>query len=130
MSTRLFERQEKIVRNDPEIYDKEKYLELIEQLNKEFGSNIKLRETIIDTYAEILNYAAYMDHALNYLCGIYSNYVKQMHETTDKSVNSKARVLKNVTKRYLSDCVPVSKQEWTLYQKLKKGDNYYETYCN
>ena len=115
MSTRLFERQEKIVRNDPEIYGKEKYLELIEQLNKEFGSDIKLRETIIDTYAEILDYAAYMDHALNYLCGIYSNYVKQMHETTDKSVDSKARVLKNVTKHYLSACVPVSKQEWPLY---------------
>lgn len=115
MSTRLFERQEKIVRNDPEIYGKEKYLELIEQLNKEFGSDIKLREAIIDTYAEILDYAAYMDHALNYLCGIYGNYVKQMHETTDKSVNSKARVLKNVTKHYLSACVPVSKQEWPLY---------------
>ena len=118
MSTRLFERQEKIVRNDPEIYGKEKYLELIEQLNKEFGTDIKLRETIIDTYAEILDYAAYMDHALNYLCGIYSNYVKQMHETTDKSVDSKARVLKNVTKHYLSACVPVSKQEWPLYQKF------------
>lgn len=130
MATRLFERQEKIVRNDPEIYGKEKYLELIEQLNKEFGSNIKLREAIIDTYAEILDYAAYMDHALNYLFGIYSNYIRQMHETTDKSVDSKIRVLKNVTKHYLSACVPVSKQEWPLYQKLKKGDNYYETCCN
>lgn len=130
MSTRLFERQEKIVRNDPEIYGKEKYLELIEQLNKEFGSDIKLRETIIDTYAEILNYAAYMDHALNYLYGIYGNYVKQMHVTTDKSVDNKARVLKNVTKHYLSVCVPVSEQDWPLYQRLKKGDNYYGTCCN
>lgn len=118
MSTRLFERQEKIVRNDPEIYGKEKYLELIEQLNKEFGSNIKLREAIIDTYAEILDYAAYMDHALNYLYGIYSNYIKQMHETTDKSVGSKIHVLKNVTKHYLSACVPVNKQEWPLYQRF------------
>lgn len=118
MSTRLFERQEKIVRNDPEIYGKEKYLELIEQLNKDFGSDIKLHEAIIDTYVEILDYAAYMDHALNYLSGIYSNYIKQMRETTDQSVDSKIRVLKNVTKHYLSACVPVSEQDWPFYQRF------------
>lgn len=101
---RLFARQEKIVMHDPSISNKEKYLTLIKEINNSFALNTALSNAIIDVYAEILNYAASIDHALDYLNDIYNDYVAQMHRSADKTVDNKLHILKEATKNYLATC--------------------------
>lgn len=101
---RLFARQEKIVMYDPSISNKEKYLTLIKEINNSFSLNTVLSNAIINVYAEILNYAASIDHALDYLNDIYDAYAAQMHRSTDKTVDNKLHVLKETAKDYLATC--------------------------
>lgn len=98
---KLFLRQENIVRREPTIITKDKYLTTINQINDNFVSSKYLSKDITNIYANILNYADNLLTALDYLSDIMNNYLKETSYKFPKTVKEKRSILKQVANDYL-----------------------------
>ena len=98
---KLFLRQENIVRREPTIITKDKYLTTINQINDNFVSSKYLSKDITNIYANILNYADNLITALDYLSDIMNNYLKETSYKFPKTVKEKRSILKQVANDYL-----------------------------
>lgn len=105
---RLFLRQENIVKREPTIINKDKYLTVINQINDNFASSKYLSKDITNIYANIFNiYANILNNtddllaALDYLGGIMNNYLQETNYKSPKTVKEKRSILKQVANDYL-----------------------------
>ena len=98
---KLFLRQENIVRREPTIITKDKYLTTINQINDNFVSSKYLSKDITNIYANILNYADNLLTSLDYLSDIMNNYLKETSYKFPKTVKEKRSILKQVANDYL-----------------------------
>lgn len=98
---RLFLRQENIVKREPTIINKDKYLTVINQINDNFASSKYLSKDITNIYASILSYTDDLLTALGYLGDIMNNYLKEASDKFPKTVKEKRRILKQVANDYL-----------------------------
>lgn len=98
---KLFLRQENIIKREPTIINKDKYLTTINQINDNFASSKYLSKDITNIYANILNYANDLLTALDYLSDIMNNYLKEASYKFPKTVKEKRSILKQVTNDYL-----------------------------
>ena len=98
---KLFLRQENIVRREPTIITKDKYLTTINQINDNFVSSKYLSKDITNIYANILNYADNLLTALDYLSDIMNKYLKETSYKFPKTVKEKRSILKQVANDYL-----------------------------
>lgn len=98
---RLFTHQENIIKHEPTIIAKDKYLTTINQINDNFASSKYLSKDIANIYANILNCADNLLTALGYLSDIMNNYLKEASCKSPKTVKEKRRILKQVANDYL-----------------------------
>lgn len=98
---RLFLHQENIVKREPTIINKDKYLTVINQINDNFASSKYLSKDITNIYASILSYTDNLLTALGYLGDIMNNYLKEASDKFPKTVKEKRRILKQVANDYL-----------------------------
>lgn len=98
---RLFLRQENIIKREPTIINKDKYLTTINQINDNFASSKYLSKDITNIYTNILNNTDDLLTALDYLSGIMNNYLKETSYKFPKTVKEKRSILKQVTNDYL-----------------------------
>lgn len=98
---RLFIRQENIVKREPTIINKDKYLTVINQINDNFASSKYLSKDITNIYANILNHTDNLLTALDHLSDIMNNYLKEANYKFPKTVNEKRSILKQVANDYL-----------------------------
>lgn len=98
---KLFLRQENIIKHEPTIITKDKYLTTINQINDNFASSKYLSKDITNIYANILNYADNLLTALDYLSDIMNNYLKETSYKFPKTVKEKRSILKQVANDYL-----------------------------
>lgn len=98
---RLFLRQKNIVKREPTIINKDKYLTVINQINDNFASSKYLSKDITNIYANILNHTDNLLTALDYLSDIMNNYLKEASDKFLKTVKEKRRILKQIANDYL-----------------------------
>lgn len=98
---RLFLHQENIVKREPTIINKDKYLTVINQINDNFASSKYLSKDITNIYASILNHTDNLLTALGYLGDIMNNYLKEASDKFPKTVTEKRSILKQVANDYL-----------------------------
>lgn len=98
---KLFNRQYKILTTDPDIQDHDKYAKIIEKINHNFAGNSKLSETIIDVYADTLNYAPTMDLAVEDVGKINTEYEKYVQNSM--TITEKANLLKSLASDYFAN---------------------------
>lgn len=105
---KLFIHQENIVKREPTIINKDKYLTAINQINDNFASSKYLSKDITNIYANIFNiYANILNNTddllvtLDYLGGIMNNYLKEAGCKFPKTVKEKRSILKQVANDYL-----------------------------
>lgn len=98
---KLFLRQENIIKHEPAIINKDKYLTTINQINDNFASSKYLSKDITNIYASILNHTDDLLTALDYLDGIMNNYLKETSYKFPKTVKEKRSILKRVANDYL-----------------------------
>lgn len=98
---RLFIHQENIIKHEPTIINKDKYLTTINQINDNFASSKYLSKDITNIYASILSYTDDLLTALDYLSDIMNNYLKETSYKFPKTVKEKRRILKQIANDYL-----------------------------
>lgn len=98
---KLFIHQENIIRHEPTIINKDKYLTTINRINDNFATSKYLSKDITNIYANILNYTDNLLTALDYLGDIMNNYLKETSYKFPKTVKEKRSILKQVANDYL-----------------------------